>query len=115
MRLGGLGYLDLNPHSHPLLAQSSLLTLTPRTFSPLDIVELEATVASPRKKKKKNRPQESRQEVEENEHPDTCPSKRQRGSAIPGSPPPPAVNGRRPGDRAGTRLRGTREPGAGAA
>ncbi|XP_077710579.1 ubiquitin carboxyl-terminal hydrolase 36 isoform X1 [Canis aureus] len=71
-----------------------------RTFSPLDIVELEATVASPRKKKKKNRPQESRQEVEENEHPDTCPSKRQRGSAIPGSPPPPAVNGRRPGDRA---------------
>lgn len=71
-----------------------------RSCSPLDIVELEATVASPRKKKKKNRPRESRQEVEENEHPDACPSERQRGSAIPGSPPPPAVNGRRPGDRA---------------
>ncbi|XP_045669946.1 ubiquitin carboxyl-terminal hydrolase 36 [Ursus americanus] len=72
-----------------------------RSCSPLDIVELEATVASPRKKKKKKRQQESQQEVEENKHPEGCRGERQRGSALPGSPPSPAVNGRRPGDGAG--------------
>ncbi|XP_045744301.2 ubiquitin carboxyl-terminal hydrolase 36 [Mirounga angustirostris] len=72
-----------------------------RSCSPLDVVELEATVASPRKKKRKKRQQESWQEVEENEHPEACRGERQRGSALPGSPPSPPVNGRRPGDGAG--------------
>ncbi|KAF3817192.1 hypothetical protein GH733_011592 [Mirounga leonina] len=65
------------------------------------VAQLEATVASPRKKKRKKRQQESWQEVEENEHPEACRGERQRGSALPGSPPSPPVNGRRPGDGAG--------------
>lgn len=73
----------------------------PRTCSPLDAVEPEATVASPRKKKKKKRQQESWQEVEENEHPAACGGEKQRGSALPGSPPSPPLDGRHPGDGAG--------------
>lgn len=67
----------------------------------LDVTESEASTASPRKKKKKRRQQESRQEVQENELPEACRGETQRGPAIPGSQPSPAVNGRQPGDRAG--------------
>lgn len=75
-----------------------------RSCSPSDVIELEAAVASPRKKKKKKRQQESWQEVEENEHPEVCRGERQRDSALPGSPPSPPLNGRRPGNGAGQAL-----------
>lgn len=67
----------------------------------MDVTESEASTASPRKKKKKRRQQESRQEVQENELPEARRGETQRGPAVPGSQPSPAVNGRRPGDRAG--------------
>ncbi|XP_045346889.1 ubiquitin carboxyl-terminal hydrolase 36 isoform X2 [Leopardus geoffroyi] len=67
----------------------------------LAVTESEASAASPRKKKKRRRRQESRQEVQENELPEACRGETQRGPAVPGSQPSPAVNGRRPGDRAG--------------
>lgn len=72
-----------------------------RSCSPSDTVEPESTAASPRKKKKKKRKPESRQEVEEKEHPEGWQGERQRGPAVPGSGPVPAVNGQCPGDLAG--------------
>lgn len=67
---------------------------------PSDVLEPEATAASPGKKKKRKRKQESQPEGAGNERVAGWQGDRQRGSASPGSALP-AVNGQRPEDRAG--------------
>lgn len=57
---------------------------------PSDVVQPETVATSPRKKKKKKKKQEPRQEVEEKE------PEGQRGPAVPGCSPLPAVNGQAP-------------------
>lgn len=60
---------------------------------PPDVLEPEATAASPRKKKKRKRKQESRQEAAGNKRAEGWQGDRQAGSASPGSGPSPAANG----------------------
>lgn len=67
---------------------------------PSDVLEPEATAASPGKKKKRKRKQESQPEGAGNEQVAGWQGDRQRGSASPGSALP-AVNGQRPEDCAG--------------
>ncbi|XP_053766904.1 ubiquitin carboxyl-terminal hydrolase 36 isoform X2 [Desmodus rotundus] len=76
----------------------------PRSSSPSKAAEPETTAASPRKKKKRKGKPQSRQEVAEKEHPEGWGGERQRGPAVPGSSPVPAVNGQGPGDLTGLRL-----------
>ncbi|ELK12301.1 Ubiquitin carboxyl-terminal hydrolase 36 [Pteropus alecto] len=69
--------------------------------SPSDVTEPEATAASPRRRRRRSRKQESRQEAAGDERADAARGEGQRGPAVPGGSPLPAVNGRSPGDRAG--------------
>lgn len=75
-------------------------------------MEPEATAASPRKKRRRSRKQESRQEAAGDGHADAARGEGQRGPAVPGASPLPAVNGRSPGDRTGVH-RGGAPGGAG--
>ncbi|XP_039715062.1 ubiquitin carboxyl-terminal hydrolase 36 [Pteropus medius] len=68
--------------------------------SPSDVTEPEATAASPRRRRRRSRKQ-SRQEAAGDERADAARGEGQRGPAVPGGSPLPAVNGRSPGDRAG--------------
>ncbi|OWK15480.1 hypothetical protein Celaphus_00001565, partial [Cervus elaphus hippelaphus] len=63
--------------------------------APSDVVQPETVATSLRRKKKKKKKQEPQQEVEEKE------PEGQRGPAVPGSTPLPAVNGQAPGGPTG--------------
>lgn len=85
--LGGEGGLSEDPPGHS-------------GCCPSDALEPEATAASPRRKKRKKKP-EPCQEVAGTELAEGWRGDTRRGATIPGDGPSPAANVLRPGDRAG--------------
>lgn len=86
---------------------------SPSSGSPSDVTEPEATAASPRKKRRRSRKQEPRREAAGAARADASRGEGQEGPAVPGGSPPPAANGRSPGDCAGEHRWGGARAGAG--